>query len=101
MRYTFGSIHGEITTMAGCTQIAISHGVFSRQYGSGQAVEANQKRCEIMHGMGYDYALCTVDAANVKQTRILEKNGWKYLSAFKSTKTGHTVNLYGRDLQKA
>ncbi len=98
-RFSHGPIHGEITTMPGCTQVAISHGVFSRERGSGQAVEANQKRCAAMLGMGYDYALCTVDAANVVQTRILEKNGWKYLSAFKSTKTGHTVNLYGRSLE--
>lgn len=92
------TIHGEITTMPGCTQIGVSHGVFSRVRGSGMAVEANHERCKAMVEMGYDYAVCTVDVSNTAQVKVLERNGWKFLSAFKSSKTGHVVSLYGRPL---
>lgn len=98
MRFSHGPIHGEISTMPGCSQVAISHGVFSRQRGSGLATEANGVRIEAMHDMGYDYALCTVDHANEVQIAILERNKWTWLSSFDSSKTGHHVRLYGRRL---
>lgn len=99
-RLTHGPIHGEITTMPGCTQVGISHAVFSRKRGSGMAAEANKKRTDAMYEMGYDYALCTVDAANDAQIAILRKNGWECLDVFASTKTNHNVCLYGKALYR-
>ena len=48
--------------------------------------------------LGYDYALCTVDASNRAQVVILAKNGWQHLATFQSTKTEHHVSLWGKDL---
>ena len=93
-----GVIHGEITTMPGCTQIGISHAVYSINPGSGKGALANGARCEAMHGMGYDYALCTVDVQNEAQLKILRQNGWRCLDTFRSRKTGHHVAVYGKDL---
>jgi predicted acetyltransferase len=84
--------------MPGCTQIGVSHGVFSRERNSGMAVAANRERCKAMLEMGYDYTLCTVDASNIAQVKVLDRNGWKFLSAFKSSKTNHVVHLYGKAL---
>ena len=98
MRFTAFDVCGEITTMPGCTQVGISHAVFSKNPGKGNGALANEARQKFMSDMGYNYALCTVDAANNRQISIMDKMGWRLLDTFWSSKTGHNVRLYGRVL---
>lgn len=101
MRFSTNGVHGEITTLPGCTQVAVSHGVYVRasERGQGRGQKANDERQQFMKDHGYDYALCTVDAANAAQNAVMAKNGWKQLDTFLSSKTGHTVHLYGKTLK--
>jgi hypothetical protein len=53
-----------------------------------------------MRRQAYDYALCTVEYTNLVQTMALERAGWELLDTFRSSRTEHTVCLYGRRLEK-
>lgn len=99
MRFSTFGVHGEITTMPGCSQVAISHAVFSRERGVGNGTKANDARTAYMKEIGYDYALCTVSSENEHQIAIMRKNGWRLLDTFTSSKTGHVVGLYGKELK--
>lgn len=98
MRYQHEGTYGEVTTLPGCSQVAVSHSVFrpSCSRGSGRDTEGMLERLRMMfEDLGYDYVLCTVDASNARQIHMLEKNGWRRLDWFKSSKTEHTVELWG------
>jgi hypothetical protein len=99
MRFSTHGVHGEISTLPGCTQVAVSHSVFSTERGLGNGKKANKVRQQFMVDHGYDYALCTVDAANEAQRCIMLANGWRHLDTFHSSKTNHTVLLYGKTLK--
>lgn len=100
MRMNIDGVIGELDTLPGCTQIAISHSVFLniKDRNKGKGTEANLKRIEVAKHLGYDYILCTVASTNERQIKILEKNKWKQLDSFFSEKTNHIVFLYGRML---
>lgn len=99
MRMCLEGTYGEIDTLPGCTQVAVSHAVFvpitNRGKGAGKAAQA-ARLSVLKEGLGYDYAVCTVDLANARQLHILEEAGWKHLDSFPSSKTGHNVALFGR-----
>lgn len=101
MRISYGyNCSGELSTLPGCTQVVVSHGVFVnpafRKQGWGQ--EALNAREELMREKGYNYALCTVESTNGAQIHILTKFRWKELDRFISSKTGHEVILFGKRL---
>ena len=97
MRLSFNGVFGEITSLPGCSQIGVSHAVFSPVPGKGK--QAHTERLEHMKEvLGYDYSLCTVDASNLRQKNILNYNHWEHLSSFTSTKTKHTVEIWGKSL---
>lgn len=101
MRYQINGVYGEIDSLPGCSQVAVSHAVFTPlgERNNGKGTEANKQRLAIMkESLGYDYALCTVNAANEWERRVLMKNNWKCLSSFKSSKTEHTVEVWGCQL---
>lgn len=98
MRYTHNNVHGELTSLPGCSQVVVSHDVFAWPRGGGNAKEANHARCAYAEYRGYNYTLCTVDLANSVQLHILHECGWRKLDEFKSTKTGHFVGLFGKAL---
>lgn len=101
MRMCLGGVYGEIDTLPGCTQVAVSHGVFvplgKRGKGLGRAAQA-ERLSVIKEGLGYDFAVCTVDLKNAAQKTILTDAGWEFLKSFRSSKTGHEVALFGRVL---
>lgn len=102
MRTNFNGVYGEISSMPGCSQIGISHGVFLPKAlrGAGIAKAANATRTAFMRDeLGYDYALCTVDQTNEPQNAIMRKRGWIILDTFVSSRTGHVVHLYGKDIK--
>jgi RimJ/RimL family protein N-acetyltransferase len=92
---------GEVDNLPGSSQVAVFHSAFvkpelqNKGYGS---LAHEDRLLTAKHELGYDYALCTVDVSNAKQIKILVGFGWKELDTFKSSKTGHTVALYGRGL---
>lgn len=97
MRMSIDGVVGEISSMPGCSQIAISHSVFlpESERGKGKGVAANRKRQELVFGeLSYDLMLCTVQTGNYAQLEVMRKNGWYRLDCFKSRKTGHDVELW-------
>lgn len=99
MRQNIMGIIGEIDSLPGCSQIAVSHSVFKPERGPTSAsvgIPANKERQRIVFDeLGYDYLVCSVDAANAKQIHILRSSGWHNLDEFTSRKTGHRVQIWG------
>ena len=95
-----GFVFGEIDSLPGCSQIAVSHAVFcnptARNCGFGN--QAHKERLALMKKLGYDFAVCTVDLSNKYQISILEEHDWDLLAEFDSSKTGHEVGIYGKQL---
>lgn len=90
----------EISTLPGSPQVAISHGVFVipeyRGKGFGHKnMELRLKRLKELH---YNFVICTVNGANVKELSLLKHHGWFKMADFPSTVTGHTVEMWGRRL---
>lgn len=97
MRQNINGVIGEIDSLPGCTQIAVSHSVYLPVHhrGDGLGTTANTKRKQIAFDeLGYDMMICTIDGNNLPQKQILLTNGWKFLNYFVSRKTGHTVELW-------
>lgn len=101
MRQVINGVVGELDSLPGCTQVAVSHAVFvpASQRGQGKGKAANERRLRNAYDLGYDYIMCTSDAANVAQNQLLVANGWKSFDRFVSRKTGHTVLLWGKILE--
>jgi RimJ/RimL family protein N-acetyltransferase len=102
-RYTVGGRLigiGEIDDLQGCSQIAVFHSAFvlpehrNKQLG----LDAHLSRIEEASAHGYNCAICTVDAKNAAQVAILEKAGWHKVWDFDSSKTGHVVEVYMREI---
>lgn len=97
MRVAIGGVIGEIDSFPGCSQIAISHSVYLPELKRGQGIgqKANELRQGIVFGeFGYDCLLCTVRDDNEAQKKILRANNWEHLTMFRSSKTGHVVELW-------
>lgn len=90
----------DIDNFWGNPQVGISHGMYVYPWdrGKGYGTGEHQDRLQQFRNLGYDYVLCTVNAANLPQIKILEKHGWKHLDEYPSTKTNHMVRIYGRSL---
>ena len=100
MRTCFNGVIGEITSLPGCSQIAVSHSVFLplSQRGKDLAIPANKERQSFcFNEMLYDYMLCTINTDNKAQKRVLEKTGWRKLDSFVSRKTQHLVEIWGKN----
>lgn len=98
MRQNILGVVGELDSLPGCSQIAVSHSVFLPVHhrGDGLGTEANKERQRIaFEELNYDMVICTVDQSNAAQKHILRKNDWEYLTQFRSRKTGHTVEIWG------
>jgi L-amino acid N-acyltransferase YncA len=100
MRFSDENGFYEIDNLPGCTQVAVSHNsvIYEEQRGKGHGTKANELRIEKAKFLGYDYILCTVDASNEAQLRILKNNEWNELDSFDSRKTGHHVIIFGKRL---
>jgi len=94
---------GEIDSLPGCTQIAVSHSVFLPKGLRGQSkgtVAGYKRDAYLRDSLGYDYALCTVASSNDVEKRCLITRGWKKLDNFMSTKTDHAVEIWGKSLNE-
>jgi hypothetical protein len=96
-----GFVFGELDSLPGCSQVVISHSVFSVSpfKGEGSGKRAHAERLGHMRQLGWDYALCTVNMNNAAQLAILTRFNWKKLDEFNSDKTKHIVGLFGKHLR--
>lgn len=92
MRIATHGVCGEIDTLPGNSQICVFHAVTnfgSRGKGNGKA--AHRDRLAYAKRLGYQLALCTTDAANTAQIKILLTFGWLQVHEMKSIRTANTV----------
>lgn len=97
MRMNILGCYGEVSSLPGCSQVAVSHAVFlpKDKRGKGTGKKAQEKRLEaIFEDLGYDLAMCTVESDNLAQRKILSDLGWSQVEAFESRRTGHLVTVY-------
>lgn len=91
---------GSIDDLPGCSQIAVFHSSFVlpefRKNGIGQ--KAHKERLQMAKSLGYDAAICTVNAENEAQVQILRSNGWILIMTFVSKKTQNTVSVYMKEI---
>ena len=99
-RYSIREAAFEIDSLPSQPQVAICHGFFvaSAARGKGYAHQAKRAQEEILRGLAYDYALCTVMASNHAQKRVLEKAGWRYLDEFHSDRQDALVEIWGHEI---
>lgn len=100
MRYGTDCGSFQLVDMPGSPQIAVSIHTFvlPELRGKGYGDKDHKLRLAELQRLGYNYALCTVNARNAVEVHILEKNGWDRLSEFVSSSTGNTVRLYGKHI---
>jgi ribosomal protein S18 acetylase RimI-like enzyme len=86
-----------IDPVPGQPQLAHCHSFFVVPEGRGKGIgtQMKLKQMEQLEAELYDYATCTVDAANTAQKRVLEKTGWKRLAVFDNRRTGGKTELWG------
>ena len=101
MKYSFEHCIYELDTLPGCTQIAISHGMFilPEHRGKGLNKVYLNKREEHAKSLGYDVILATVEAANIKEIKTLLNAGWYKHLIFNSKKTGNNVAMLSKILK--
>lgn len=103
MRYSINNVHGEIDSLPGCSQVAVSHSVFTPKEfrGNGLGTKVGKMRDEKLYAVvGYDYVICTVAASNDTEKRCLITRGYKRLDNFMSRKTDHAVEIWGKSLNE-
>ena len=99
-RFAAGPAAFEIVSAPSQPQIAWCHGFFvaPAARGKGHAHQAKRAQEEILRGLAYDYALCTVMASNHAQKRVLEKAGWNYLVDFPSGRQDALIEIWGHPI---
>lgn len=90
---------GEVTSLPGCADIAVSHALYCKHgKGRGNAASAGVERMMQLRDLGYMAVICTVVEGNVAQEKTLSKLGYAKLMKYGSDRTGNTVWLWGREL---
>lgn len=100
MRFNHDGVISEITSMPGCSQICIFHGVFlsPERRGQGLGKQAHLSRLNEARNLGYQMAICTVISSNTRQKQILTDFGWTFHNWFLSDKTENKVELWSKTL---
>lgn len=99
-RYAVGPAAFEIDSLPSQCQVAICHGFFvaPEARGKGIAHQAKKAQAEILKGLAYDYAICTVMANNDAQKRVLEKAGWECIAEFYSARQDAQIEIWGYEI---
>lgn len=92
----------EITSLPGQPQVAHCHSlfVFDGFRGSGYGHRLKQHQNGKLAELGYDFATCTVSAANTPQHKVLQRAGWVPLYQFKNSRTGENTEVWGYSVNK-
>lgn len=95
----YSNLHGafHIEPFPSQPQIAHCHGFYVRHdmRGQGHGHRLKHYQMDMLRGLGYDYATCTVDANNAAQLAILVSAGWKMLTETFNSKTGGKTQVWG------
>ncbi len=91
---------GELTSLPGCAQVAVSHASFLKPAfrGRGFGKTMHQRRLNYAKDAAYDYVLCTVVSTNAPQKRILTQHNWRKLDQFLSSRSDEMIELWGKVL---
>ena len=96
--------HGafEIDSLPSQVQVAICHGFFidPPARGKGHAHQTKKAQTEVLKGLAYDYAICTVVSSNTAQKRVLEKAGWSCIAEFFSRRQSERVEIWGFEVNQ-
>ena len=96
--------HGafEIDSLPSQVQVAICHGFFidPPARGNGHAHQTKKAQTEILKGLAYDYAICTVVSGNTAQKRVLAKAGWSCIAKFTSRRQDERVEIWGFEVNQ-
>lgn len=92
----------QIDDLPGCSQVAVSHSVFIlpkfRKKGLGSY---NSKlRMERIENLKYNVAICTVDDSNGVEIATLNRQGWRKVWTFESSKTKHFVGVWMKNFNQ-
>lgn len=101
-RYAVGPAAFEIDSLPSQCQVAICHGFFvaPASRGKGIAHQAKKAQAEILKGLAYDYAICTVMADNGAQKHVLEKAGWARIAEFHSARQDARIEIWGKEINE-
>lgn len=101
MRYATPYGFFSITPMPGQPMVAICHsfGVPEPLRGQGYGHQLKAAQNAKLAEMLFDYAICTVAAANEKQKRVLTRGGWKFLTAFRNTRSCEMTEQWGWEVK--
>lgn len=90
----------ELNPFPGSNQIVVSNHAFiyPEFRGTGKGQEQHVERLKQAKSLGYDIIMCTVRTDNVVERHILLKNGWGFLQRFRSTETGHELDIFSKRL---
>ena len=101
-RYAYGPAAFEIYSLPSQCQVGICHGFFvaPEARGMGHAHLAKQEQAEILKGLAYDYAICTVVSSNQAQKLVLEKAGWECIAEFVSRRQDEHVEIWGLEVNQ-
>ncbi|MDD2978272.1 GNAT family protein [Aquabacterium sp.] len=101
-RYAVGPAAFEIDSLPSQCQVAICHGFFvdPAARGKGHSHQAKRAQTEVLKGLAYDYAICTVVSSNQAQKRVLEKAGWECVAEFVSRRQDEHVEIWGFEVNQ-
>ncbi len=99
-RFAVGPAAFEIDSLPSQPQVAICHGFFvdPASRGKGIAHQGKKAQAEILKGLAYDYAICTVLADNQAQKHVLERAGWECIAEFYSARQDAQVEIWGHEI---
>lgn len=100
MRYADKYGFYELNPFPGSNQIVVSnHALIYEEYrGKGFGQKQHEQRLGRARSLGYDAIVCTVNLINSAELHILKKNGWVAGMVFKSSETGHSVQVWSKCL---
>lgn len=100
MRYKSDEGTWQLDDLPGCSQVCVSHSAFVLPHlqGKGHGTKDHEFRLIQMKELLYDVALATVNLNNKRQVHIMERNGWKLVHTFASSKTQNSVGIYIKDI---
>ena len=101
MRFSDGYQCYSISDLPGCSQVAVSHGlfIFPEFRGKGLGHSSMEARLQKIKSLGYDQVICTVEDSNIPQVKCLQKAGWNNIHSFTSSRTGHKLSIYIKNLE--
>src|SRR5688572_26950384 len=99
MRIVSHEVSSEIDTLPGNSSVAVFHSATNfGERGKGNGTLVHSECLTLVREFGYQFAICTTDASNEPEIKILQKFGWTEVTRFVSKRTGYTVILWNKNL---